>query len=208
MTDTSFSDARPDSAHSDPSHSTHADSMHADPLLQALITVCRHYQLPASPDSVLAGLPLKHGILPSHLFVLAANNAGLDATDCAFTVTQFTPMLLPLVAQLADQHACVILAVDSEHEQLLISPHPPCRRSRSRSRRPPQQKHRKITVTHTGSAFQPLMSNFSNGFSCSNRNFSLMTAVPNPMRKTRAMRQKTIGFGTLYGNPKGFIRMC
>ncbi|KLV01287.1 type I secretion system permease/ATPase [Photobacterium aphoticum] len=98
--------------------------MHADSLLQALIIVCRHYQLPASPDSVLAGLPLKHGILPSHLFVQAANNAGLDATDCAFTVAQFTPMLLPLVAQLADQHACVILAVDSEHKQLLISPTP------------------------------------------------------------------------------------
>ncbi|MGF1687814.1 type I secretion system permease/ATPase [Photobacterium japonica] len=93
-----------------------------DPFLQALITVCRHYQRPAAPDSLLAGLPLKHGTLPPHLFTQAAHTAGLDAKDTALTVSQITPMLLPLVAQLSAQQACVILAIDVEQQRLQITP--------------------------------------------------------------------------------------
>ncbi|MGF1726908.1 type I secretion system permease/ATPase [Photobacterium nomapromontoriensis] len=94
----------------------------SDPLLNALITVCQHYGLPCSRDSLLAGLALNDGYLSPPLFVQAAENAGLKAKETHLGLSQISPLLLPVVAMLTDNRACVVLAINDEQRQAQITP--------------------------------------------------------------------------------------
>ncbi|MGF1683235.1 type I secretion system permease/ATPase [Photobacterium minamisatsumaniensis] len=92
-----------------------------DSLLAALTFVCRHYEQPCSAESLIAGLPLKNGQLTPHLFSRAASNAGLSAIEEDLPISQLSPLLLPAVALLENNQACVVLDINPVEQQAQIA---------------------------------------------------------------------------------------
>ncbi len=71
-----------------------------DPLLNSLDYISRYYGQANSPDALVAGLPLKDGLLTVHLFPRAAATAGLNAKLEELPLNDLPPLLLPVVALL------------------------------------------------------------------------------------------------------------
>lgn len=88
-----------------------------DPLLNSLDYISRYYGQANSPDALVAGLPLKDGLLTVHLFPRAAATAGLNAKLEELPLNDLPPLLLPVVALLKNGDACVILSVDYEKNE-------------------------------------------------------------------------------------------
>ncbi len=88
-----------------------------DPLLNSLAYISRYYGQANSPDALVAGLPLKDGLLTVHLFPRAAEIAGLNAKLDTLPLTDLPPLLLPVVALLKNNDACVILSIDYEKNE-------------------------------------------------------------------------------------------
>ncbi|WP_194089661.1 type I secretion system permease/ATPase [Vibrio hibernica] len=88
-----------------------------DPLLNSLDYISRYYGQANSPDALIAGLPLKDGLLTVHLFPRAAATAGLNAKLEELPLNDLPPLLLPVVALLKNGDACVILSVDYEKNE-------------------------------------------------------------------------------------------
>ncbi|PSW09872.1 type I secretion system permease/ATPase [Photobacterium rosenbergii] len=93
----------------------------ADPLLDALHYLCHHYGQPRSAKSLLEGLPLQDGLLVPHLLPRAANNAGFEAEEANISLPQLSPLLLPVIALLDSNRACVLLDIDQEKQQAEIA---------------------------------------------------------------------------------------
>ncbi|AJR06412.1 type I secretion system permease/ATPase [Photobacterium gaetbulicola] len=93
----------------------------ADPLLNALHFLCHHYGQPHSMKSLLAGLPLQDGLLTPHLLPRAANNAGFQAEEAALSLSQLSPLLLPVIALLDSNRACVLLDIDQDKQRAEIA---------------------------------------------------------------------------------------
>lgn len=85
-----------------------------DALLQSLILVARHHGLPASAESLTAGLPLSNAPLGPDLLVRAARRAGLNAKLRPLGLGDIPPAVLPAVLLLEDDRACVLTALDRE----------------------------------------------------------------------------------------------
>lgn len=88
-----------------------------DPLLNSLAYISRYYGQSNSPEALTAGLPLKDGLLTAHLFPRAAATAGLNAKLEILPLKDLPPLLLPVVALLKNNDACVILSVDSSKNE-------------------------------------------------------------------------------------------
>lgn len=93
----------------------------ADPLLSALHYLCQHYGHPHSVKSLLEGLPLQDGQLSPHLLPRAASNAGFQAEEATLSLPQLSPLLLPVIALLDSNRACVLLDIDQEKQRAEIA---------------------------------------------------------------------------------------
>ncbi|MCQ1058692.1 peptidase domain-containing ABC transporter [Photobacterium sp. ZSDE20] len=93
----------------------------ADPLLNALHYLCQHYGHPRSVKSLLEGLPLQDGLLSPHLLPRAAHNAGFQAEEAPLSLPQLSPLLLPVIALLDSNQACVLLDIDQEKQRAEIA---------------------------------------------------------------------------------------
>ena len=81
---------------------------HASPLLECLNLLCRHYKIPTSTSALVAGLPLEQGQLDVPLFIRAADRAGLSARALKTPLEQLSRLVLPAVALLKNNKACLI----------------------------------------------------------------------------------------------------
>ena len=100
----------------------------ADPLLNALHYLCHHYGQPRSVNCLLEGLPLQDGQLSPHLLPRAAHNAGFQAEEASLSLPQLSPLLLPVIALLDSNQACVLLDIDQEKQQAEVAI--PCQKKR------------------------------------------------------------------------------
>ena len=74
-----------------------------DVLLQCLILVCQHHSLPATPESLTAGLPLSEQGLTPDLLTRAAKRAGLNASIKPLDVNDLPNAVCPVVVLLEDK---------------------------------------------------------------------------------------------------------
>ncbi len=91
-----------------------------DSLLEALVTITRLHHRPSSAESLSAGLPLENGRLTPPLFVRAAERAGFNASYVERTINQITNLVLPVVLQLKDGRACILLDKTEENATVLF----------------------------------------------------------------------------------------
>lgn len=94
---------------------TDASTQHArDPLLEALVAVTRLHHRPHSAESLVAGLPLEDGGLTPSLFIRAARSAGFNANHVQRDLGDITELVLPVVLQLNDERACILVSRDAD----------------------------------------------------------------------------------------------
>lgn len=98
------------------------DLVHADPLLDCLIEVCRLHGQSATRASLSAGLPLVAGRLTLALAERAAARAGMACKLQRRSLDDIDPALLPVIALLKGDEACVLLGWDDagEHARVLL----------------------------------------------------------------------------------------
>lgn len=83
-----------------------------DPLLGCLLVLTRLEHNPFSPETLIAGLPLKDNKLTPELFVRAAARAGLSAQIVTRSLKEISPLVLPAVLLLKQRQACILVAKD------------------------------------------------------------------------------------------------
>ncbi|MDA0979067.1 MAG: type I secretion system permease/ATPase [Proteobacteria bacterium] len=91
-----------------------------DPLLEALVVLTRLHHQPHSAESLVAGLPLEDGRLTPPLFVRAAAGADFTASYLERSLEDITPMVLPVVLELEDNHACVLVEKSDDRAEVLF----------------------------------------------------------------------------------------
>jgi len=93
-----------------------------DPLLACLCFVALHHQLPATAESLTAGLPVEeHGLTPD-LLVRAAKRAGLNSRLTTLSPKKIPDAVCPAIVILEDRDACVYLGRTSEGEARVVYP--------------------------------------------------------------------------------------
>lgn len=92
-----------------------------DPLLGCLVTLTHLLERPASPQALIAGLPLANGLLTPDLFPRAAERAGLSAKLVRRALEGIDDILLPCVLLLRNRRAAVLVrrGADGQYEMLL-----------------------------------------------------------------------------------------
>ena len=80
-----------------------------DVLLACLVIVARHHGLPATPESLSAGLPLDAEGLTPDLLKRSAQRAGLNSRMRKLAVTDIPETVCPAILLLEDGDACVYL---------------------------------------------------------------------------------------------------
>jgi ATP-binding cassette subfamily C protein LapB len=90
-----------------------------DALLDCLLALARFHELPASRDSLRAGLPLEGGRLDPMLFARAARRIGLAACLISGDIDSLASDQLPAVLLLRDGGACVLAAIEGDMALLL-----------------------------------------------------------------------------------------
>ena len=93
-----------------------------DVLLQCLILVCQDHSLPATPESLTAGLPLSEDGLTPDLLTRAAKRAGLNASIKPLDVNDVPNAVCPVVVLLKGNNACVYLGRTASGEAEVIYP--------------------------------------------------------------------------------------
>jgi ATP-binding cassette subfamily C protein LapB len=86
-----------------------APNIISDPLLDALVAITRLHHRPHSAEGLTAGLPLQDGKLTPELFIRAAASAGFNASYVQRTLAEITSLVLPVVLELNDDRACILL---------------------------------------------------------------------------------------------------
>lgn len=90
------------------------------PLLECLMLVCRHYKIPVSRSSLVAGLPLDQGQIDIPLFIRAADRAGLSARQLKIELEELTPLVLPVVLLLKNGKACLLTELEPNQQRARI----------------------------------------------------------------------------------------
>ncbi|MGB0765034.1 MAG: cysteine peptidase family C39 domain-containing protein, partial [Luminiphilus sp.] len=80
-----------------------------DVLLACLVIIARHHGLPATPESLSAGLPLDAEGLTPDLLKRSAQRAGLNSRMRKLAVTDIPETVCPAILLLEDGDACVYL---------------------------------------------------------------------------------------------------
>ena len=99
-----------------------AEAPPPDTLLACLDYIASHYSKQFSQASLVAGLPLRDGLLTPSLFVRAARRIGLHARVADRKFEQISPYTFPLVALTKDNQAVVITEL---HDDGRVSYHDP-----------------------------------------------------------------------------------
>jgi len=73
--------------------------------------------IPNSKEALVAGLPMPDGRLTPLLFPRAAERAGFTARQQGVPLGQISELLLPCVLLLAGGGACILLALDEQHQE-------------------------------------------------------------------------------------------
>ncbi len=98
-----------------------SDELHnldGDPLLHSLLLVSKHFGINTSTDTLTAGLPLVDDKLTPELFVRAAQRVGLVVKLVKRKLDKVSPLLLPVVINLHDNQAAVLLSIEGEKATL------------------------------------------------------------------------------------------
>lgn len=85
-----------------------------DALLATLTLLSRQFHHPASPEALLAGLPLVAGKLDTELFIRAAARVGIRSEQRSRTLQEIAPELLPVVVLCREGHALILHAMDDD----------------------------------------------------------------------------------------------
>lgn len=93
-----------------------------DVLLQSLLLVCQHHQLPATAESLTAGLPVSEAGLTPDLLARSAKRAGLNSRLKTLDITQIPDALCPAIVLLNDNDACVFLGRTEDGDARVIYP--------------------------------------------------------------------------------------
>jgi ATP-binding cassette, subfamily C, bacterial LapB len=86
----------------------------SDALLQCLRVIARHYERPASPTVLTAGLPLERGGMTIDLFIRAAARSGLTARTADRRLRDLIPVELPAVIYIDDATPVVLLSCSAD----------------------------------------------------------------------------------------------
>lgn len=84
------------------------------------MAVTRLHHRPQSAESLTAGLPLEDGRLTPALFVRSAQSAGFIAQHVERSISEITELVLPVVLQLKDKRACILVARDEEQATVIF----------------------------------------------------------------------------------------
>ncbi len=100
---------------------TYASSAPVDPLLGCLVFLTKYYGKPFSEQALGHGLPMVNGRLQSGQLPRAAERGGLTAKLVRKPLESIADLLLPCIALLEDQRACVVLAFDREAKKIQVA---------------------------------------------------------------------------------------
>lgn len=92
----------------------------SDDLLQCLLLLARAHAITTTRETLLAGLPLVAGLLSPSLFSRAARRAGLTSKLVERSLADLNSALFPAILLLHGNHACLLLAVDKNHAQIIF----------------------------------------------------------------------------------------
>ncbi|WP_427306296.1 type I secretion system permease/ATPase [Cupriavidus sp. H39] len=94
-----------------------------DALLDCLLWLARHFRQPASPEALLAGLPLENHRLTPALFARAAARAGLSARLVRRRLDEIPDRVLPAVLLLDQgQEACLLMRRGDDGMLVVVLP--------------------------------------------------------------------------------------
>jgi len=105
---------------SDVSGVANAPQTAADELLACLQIIARTHGEAATRDALMAGLPAEHARLTPSLFARAALRAHLSSQLVTTPLAKLNDALLPAVALLQDDRACVVLGFNAERDQFQV----------------------------------------------------------------------------------------
>ena len=97
-------------------------SSEEDVLLQCLLLVARHHGLPATPESLTAGLPVGEAGLTPDLLSRAAERAGMNTRLKAIELDAIPDAVCPAVILLEGNGACVLLGRTEDGRAEVICP--------------------------------------------------------------------------------------
>lgn len=93
-----------------------------DPLLSCLITLTKIHKRAMSKEALTAGLPLVNNKLKPQHFIEAAKRAHLNCQIVERPLMKISKLVLPAVAQLKNDQACIIKsAIDDENFEVIMS---------------------------------------------------------------------------------------
>ncbi|WP_114953920.1 type I secretion system permease/ATPase [Sphingosinicella terrae] len=84
-----------------------------DDLVECLLLLAAEHGVTSTRDALTSGLPVEGSLTPA-LFPRAAERVGFTARLAETPIRDLNPALLPAVALLQDEHACIIHSVDPE----------------------------------------------------------------------------------------------
>jgi len=105
---------------SDVSGVANAPQTAADELLACLQIIARTHGEAATRDALMAGLPAENARLTPSLFARAALRAHLSSQLVTTPLAKLNDALLPAVALLQDDRACVVLGFNAERDQFQV----------------------------------------------------------------------------------------
>lgn len=91
-----------------------------DPLVDCLVSLSKHFDNPYSADGIRAGLPISDQGMTPELFMRAAKRVGFVTRFVKRPLKKIADVLLPVVLLLENNQACVLIEIDSEHEQAKV----------------------------------------------------------------------------------------
>ena len=94
----------------------------ADPLLDCLLLIARAHGATLTREAALAGLPLDGARLPPSLLSRAARRAGLASRIHRQPLARLNDALLPAIALLDDEQACVVVGREAKGELRVVFP--------------------------------------------------------------------------------------
>jgi len=92
-----------------------------DPLLDCLFALARQFDIPATRESLLAGIPLREGQLTPSMFSRSARRIGLTSRVARCPLDMLREALLPAVMLLKNDRACILRAIDRQTGTVRLS---------------------------------------------------------------------------------------
>lgn len=93
-----------------------------DPLVESLLYVAHHHNLPATAESLTAALPISEKGLTPDLLLRAADRAGLNARLTPLAADKIPDAVCPAIV-LLEESACIYLGADTNGAARVIYPH-------------------------------------------------------------------------------------